>query len=131
MNLIDKINASGDPDEWRKLASEGEKIMGTLLDISERARCYDGVPVVSRSTGRPRTEWVAVIRESAGRTVKVAANESMQEAFRVAVDQGGLLSIGCELSIEVTVAAPDMGQAKYAVRIGSQPPASPEPGVIQ
>ena len=39
-----------------KLNAQGAKITGTILDIEERVKTFEGAPVLSRKTGKPRIE---------------------------------------------------------------------------
>jgi hypothetical protein len=80
---------------WVNLREKGDRIEGTIVDFEERTKTYEGEPVLSRKTGKPRIEWVFTLQtgESDGADDdgirKVALDEWGREEFKAAVKRSG------------------------------------------
>jgi hypothetical protein len=89
------------PIGWKivgKRAAENENKRSTrrfIVDFEERTKTYEGEPVLSRKTGKPRIEWVFTLQtgESDGADDdgirKVALDEWGREEFKAAVKRSG------------------------------------------
>lgn len=111
MSFADSINNQVDRGrgQWVTLAETGDVIVGTLLDIEEIGKEFEGVPVLAKKSGKQRIEWVITLevdeRDDADDTGirKVRANEGVQIAIkdflrdnnvRFPATWGGKLAIG-------------------------------------
>lgn len=109
-------NAGG---KWVSLKEHGDRIVGELIDTEERTKTWEGKPVLSQKSGKPRTEIIVTIKvddrtddEDDG-IRKVAANESMQRALIAAAKKTPFVA-GGKLAIECTAPAPtSTSQATY------------------
>lgn len=111
---------------WIKLRTKADpKVDGVILSADAREKTFDGAVVTSRSTGKPRTEWVFTLQcEADPHDVdddgvrKLSCNESMQRAIAKAVkesgkrmDEGGRL----QLAVAVDPSGP-REQAEYIAK---------------
>lgn len=86
MSFADSINNQVEHGGGRfiKLSETGDVIVGTLIDIEERDKFFEGAPVLSKKSGKQRVEWVITLevdeRDGADDDGirKVAANEGLQ-----------------------------------------------------
>jgi hypothetical protein len=80
---------------WVNLKAKGDRIEGTIIDFEERPKTFEGEPVLSRKTGKPRFEWVFTLQtgESDGPdddgVRKVALDEWGRGEFKDAVKKSG------------------------------------------
>ena len=129
--LNDSIATFG--GSWLKLRSTDDpKVDGVILSADAREKTFEGAVVLSRSTGKPRTEWVFTLQCEADPhdtdddgIRKLSCNESMQRAIAKAVkesgkkmDEGGRL----QLAVSVNASGP-REQAEYVAKY--TPPSLP------
>ena len=83
---------------WVNLKAKGDRIEGTIIDFKERPKTFEGEPVLSRKTGKPRFEWVFTLQtgESDGPdddgVRKVALDEWGRGEFKDAVKKSGAVA---------------------------------------
>jgi hypothetical protein len=90
----------------------------TVTDFVKRDKMFEGAPVLSRKTGKPRTEWVFTGTTPDGDTVRCSLNESAQSAVRDALKKADAKAeIGDRLQLKVKANPPDeRSQATYAAK---------------
>lgn len=142
--MLDQLNeaASRIGGKWVKLRDQGDVLEGVVLDFELREKSYEGQPVVSRSTGKPRIEWLFTIQTELREDAeddgirKFPANESAQRAIAAAIKECGQpAKKGDHLKVGVkTPPKSTTDQAEYQARWTSaaeelQVPTAPEPEV--
>lgn len=132
--MLDEINqqiatAGG---KWVNLRRKTDGILeGTIVNVDQRQKTFEGAVVLSRKTGQPRIEWVFTLQTDLSDgggdddgLRKFGAVESAQRAITAAVNDTPMrkLAIGGKLKIAVTEdPASDRDQAQYKARY--EPPA--------
>jgi len=110
--MLDEINQAIDQfgGQWVKLRNKSDGVLkGTIVSAESRGKTFEGAAVLSKKTGKQRTEWVIVLQTDLHESAeddgvrKFTANESAQRAIAKAVkDSGSKLSQGGTLAIVVT-----------------------------
>lgn len=131
--MLDEINAAIETagGKWTKLRHKTDPyIDGEILAVVQRGKTFEGQPVLSRTSGQQRQEWLftlqTTLRDDADDdgVRKFAANESAQRAIGEAVKASGQkLAIGGKLKLAVVADAPtDRDQPTFKAKY--EPPAA-------
>lgn len=77
---------------WLKLQSkEDGTVEGVVLHMEQREKTWEGDVVLSRSTGKPRVEWVFTLQVAGNEEPsKISFAESAQRAITKAVKEAGV-----------------------------------------
>lgn len=146
LSFADQLNRNietGGGGTWVKLRDRGASVAGELLGIEERDKMFNGAPVLSQRSGKPRTEWVITLRvdtpdpsiEDDDCVRKVAATETLQWAITDHMRDTGqrfTSSWGGRLAIVVVNGAtgPTASMEKADFQVKYVAPSGPSPAAI-
>lgn len=121
MSTLDELDqaAASMGGNWAKLrTTDDPPVEGRVLAFEQRAKQFEGTPVLNRKTGAPRYEWVFTLDTGDEEPTKVSLNESAQRAVAAALKQAGAKpTVGDTLKIGVRAnPASDREQAEYQAR---------------
>jgi hypothetical protein len=119
--MLDQLNeaAASLSGTWVKLrTTDDPPVEGKVLDFEDRAKTFEGAPVLSRKSGTQRREWVFTIDAGGDDPVKLSLNEAGQRAVAAALrEAGSKANVGDTLKIAVAADPPgDREQATYKAR---------------
>lgn len=137
MSLATSINDDIERGGGRfvKLREAGDAIVGDLLAIDERTKTWEGQPVLSRTSGEPRKEWVITLRTELSDSDdddgvrKIAANEGLQIAIkshmresgqRFPATWGGRLAVGVKVGAPSPTAQVEEWSVRYTAPTGAE-----------
>ena len=116
-DLNDELTKSG--AMWVNLRKKEDGALNiTVTDFEKREKQFEGQPVLSRKSGRPRIEWVFTGTTDEGDTVRCSLNESAQQAVRDALSAADCQAeIGDRLQLAVKEdPADERSQATYKAK---------------
>jgi hypothetical protein len=119
--MIDELNdaVAKAGSTWINLRNTDDPMLDiTVTDFERREKQFEGAPVLSRKTGKPRIEWVFTGTTPDGDTVRSSLNESAQQAVREALKKAeAQADLGDRLQLRVKDNPPDeRSQAVYTAK---------------
>lgn len=93
-DAVERNSSSG--GTWVDLKNKGDRIEGAIIAWEERPRTFEGQPVLTQATGKPRYEWVFTLQTGESDGVdddgvrKVAIDERGQDEVKRAVRDAGV-----------------------------------------
>jgi hypothetical protein len=97
--MLDQLNeaAASLSGTWVKLrTTDDPPVEGKVLDFEDRAKTFEGAPVLSRKSGTQRREWVFTIDAGGDDPVKLSLNEAGQRAVAAALREAGSKAVAAD-----------------------------------